>query len=524
MTHKAASTYQDLNEVSSRRSEFVFFVVIILLGVLPRLGFIILFPTQPISDFRGLVDFAVALSDSVFARGAWRWEFFNAGLPTILSGIMRISPASPETTARWATAILTGLVPILPYAIWHGVLSFRARILAGLFLALWPGQIFFSGVIAQDNWVIIPTVALSSLAVRSLVAHDGGHPCWSAVLFALGTFIRQEMFVVLIPVAFVSAGLGTGDKHLSRHLICWVIGVVLLLVLIAGQRAVATKQFTLITEHSGKSVLGAYVPGAGLDYWTDPSPYIASVDPSLLKDKERLRKESYRLALKEALRRPEFHLIRIVSAVLNCFGHPDASNLYWSLSASNVLPLDYKQRVGLVMRRILPSLNICTVIMHTLFVASCFSGLIRRKWSILVIASAVFLKMFIHAMIVAQPRYFMPAIALELLAIALWIDDVLNSREIAQSVAITLGAVIVAFLLAILSLKAQAYVLTHDENVQRVSQSSKTETALPIHRKIRVAYAPGGPLKERVKWSRQGPIPVEGRAFIQRGYDRCIPR
>jgi hypothetical protein len=84
--------------------------------------------------------------------------------------------------------------------------------------------------------------------------------------------------------------------------------------------------------------------------------------------------------------------------------------------------------------------------------------------------------MFIHALIVAQPRYFMPAIGLEWLAIALWIDDLLNSREIAQSVAITLGAVIVIFLLATFSLKAQAYILTHDENVQRVSQFTLTET------------------------------------------------
>ncbi len=167
MTHRAASTYQVVVGDSSRRCEFIWLAVIILLGVVPRLCFIILFPTQPISDFRGLVDFAIAIRDSVFARGTWYWEFLNAGLPTILSVILRTFPDSPETTARWATAILTGLVPIFPYTIWHGVLSMRARILAGLFLALWPGQIFFSGVVAQDNWVLIPTIALSSLAVRS---------------------------------------------------------------------------------------------------------------------------------------------------------------------------------------------------------------------------------------------------------------------------------------------------------------------------------------------------------------------
>ena len=374
MTCKGASTYRVLNGGPSPRVEFVFLVVIILLGVLPRLGFIILFPTQPISDFRGLVDFAIAIRDSGFAKETWYWEFFNAGLPTILSFILRVFPDSPETTARWATAILTGLVPVLPYTIWHGVLSFRPRSLAGLFLALWPGQICFSGVVAQDNWVIIPTVALSALAVRSLVARDGGHPIWSAVLFALGTFIRQEMVIALLPIALASAGLGAGCKHLMRHLLLLIAGVLLLFFLIAGQRAVATGRFSFTTEHGGKALLGAYVPGAGMDYWTDPSPYVASVDPSLLRNKKRFNEECYRLALKEALRRPKFHLVRMVSGVLNNLGRPDPSNFYWSLNAINVLPVEYKQRGDIFVKKISPLLNTFIVMIHTVFLASFFGG------------------------------------------------------------------------------------------------------------------------------------------------------
>jgi hypothetical protein len=494
------STVQGFNKDSPWGSELVGLIGLVLIGVLPRVVFIVLFPTNPISDFKGLVDFASVIRDSVFAAGTWYWEFFNAGLPTILSGIIYIFPASPEATARWATAILTGLVSILPYTIWHGVLSFRARILAGLFLALWPGQVFFSGVIAQDNWVIIPTVALSSLAVRSLVTQDGGHPGWSAFLFALGTFIRQEMVIVLIPVAFVSAGIGTGDKQLKRHLVYWGVGVLLLFLLIAGQRGIATSRFTLMTEHGGQSVLGAYVPGAGLNYWTDPSPYVASIDPSLLKDKKKLRKESYRLALKEALRRPKFHLIRIVSAVLNCLGHPDRSNFYWSLDGLNVLPPDYKHRSDLFIQRASPILNISMIMLHTLFLASIVLGVYKRNWPILALTATVFLKILIHAVTVAQPRYFMPAIALEWLVIALSIDDAMSSNRIVPFVLATASAAAIVFLLAIVSLKAQAYILTHDESVQRVSQCSRTETITPLHLKIRLACAPGGLPRERTKW------------------------
>jgi len=468
MTNRMDSSHHLISDDSLCRSEFFGLIVIILTGVLPRLLFIILFPTQPISDFKGLVDFAIAIRDSIFAKGAWYWEFFNPGLPTMLSVILRVFPDSPETTARWATAVLTGFVPLLPYVIWRGVLSLRVRVLAGLFLALWPGQIFFSGVVAQDNWVILPTVALSALAVRSLMARDGGHPIWSAVLFVSGTFIRQEMVIALLPVALASAGLGAGCKRLIRYLLLWVAAVLLLFLLIAGQRAAATGRFSLMTDHGGKTILGAYVPGAGLDYWADPSPYIASIDPSLLRDKKRLKEESYRLALKEALRRPKFHLVRIVSGVLNNLGRPDPSNFYWSLSAPNVLSLEDQQRGDLLMKRTSPFLNSYILIVHAVFLASFFSGVLRCNWPILIITGTILLKIFIHAVIVAQPRYFMPVIALEWLVIALFIDYAIKGKKIAQSVLTIAGAAVVIFLLAMVSYKAQAYILTHDEIIQKI--------------------------------------------------------
>ena len=475
MMYRPFSADQGVVQGSSRRPEFIGLVVIVLLSILPRLVFIVLFPTMPISDFRGLVDFAIAIRDSAFAIGTYHWEFFSAGLSTILSVIIRVFPHSPETTARWATAILTGLVPIFPYTIWRGVLDLRTRIFAGLLLAFWPGQIFFSGVVSQDNWVLIPITALSSLAVRSLVARDDGHPFWSAALFALGTFIRQEMIIVLIPVALTAAGLGGGNKHLRRHLFLWMAATLLLLLTIAGQRGVATGRFALTTEHGGKALLGAYVPGAALSYWINPNPYIVSIDPLLLRDKKRLKEEFYRLALKEALRRPKFHLVRMVSGILNNLGRPDRPNFYWSLSAPNVLPSEYKRRSDMFVEKISPFLDAFTVMIHAFFLASLLEGISRRNWPILAISATILLKIFVHAVIVAQPRYFMSVIALELLIIPLSVDQAIKSKNIGRSVLITVGAAAIIFLLAIVALKARAYILTQDDNIQREYRFSLSE-------------------------------------------------
>jgi hypothetical protein len=459
---------------NSLRSEFLWVIVIGFAGLVPRFCFITLFPTNPISDFRGIVDFAVAIRDSGFAKGAWYWEVFNPGVSSILSVVLLVFRDVPDAAARWSTAVITGLFPLLPYGIWRGTLSLRVRVTAGLLLALWPGQILFSGVVAQDNWVILPTGILAALAVRVSVHQEGGHPFWAAVLLALGTFIRQEMVVVLLPLSLAAAGLGTGGTRWLRNLSAWAAVAAISLLFVAGQRATATGRFTLTTEHGGKTMLGAYVPGAGLNYWIDPAPYLASVDPVLLQDKGTFQKESFRLVLREFLGRPSFHVIRMGSSVLNCLKYMDTFNCYWSLTAQDALPPGYRQKAAAFTKRVSPYLDDWLVLIHTLFLASFFLGLLTRNRSILVIATAIGLKILIHGIIVSQPRFFIVVVALEILVIALGIEDALKDKSI-RYVPIAGGAMAVVLLLGVLSAKAQHYILAHDDVTQRVYRFSLTD-------------------------------------------------
>ena len=151
------------------RNEVVWLCLILGTGLLPRVLFIRAFPTHPISDFASLLNFSILFRDDWLAKGAAQWRLLSPGLPMLLSILLRLIPKSPETVGRWATAISTGLVPAIPYLLWKTVFQLRTRILAGMFLALWPGQILFSSVPAQDNWVILPVVGLTALAVRLIV-------------------------------------------------------------------------------------------------------------------------------------------------------------------------------------------------------------------------------------------------------------------------------------------------------------------------------------------------------------------
>jgi hypothetical protein len=467
-----------LNHISSasRRSELLWTLLIILLGILPRVAFITVFPTEPVSDFRELVNFAVALRDSGFAKGTeyWHWEQFNLGLPTLLSISLRIFPGSPEAVARWTTAIVMGFTPLVPFFIWRNALSLQIRITAGVLLALWPGLIFFSGVVAQDNWVVLPTVALAALSVRSITTQSGGYPLWSAVLFCLGTYIRQEMLLVLLPLTLVAAGLGAGCKHLKKNILILIISTLLLLSLVAGQRAIATGRFSFTTGHGKKAVMGSYVPGAGMHYWTDPYAYFSTIDPSLLDSKEKFNKEFYRLFINEVSRRPLFHAIRMVSSVLHCL-NTDAPNLNWSIGHQNVLRPEYHNIASIFIKKASALLKGGIIILHAVFLAFLFLGLHRRNFPVAVLLSAILLKIFIHAVLVVQHRFFISVVALEILVIAIGTAHLKKMEKKNTFVFITAGAFVVTLMLSFVSLKAKAYILAHDDNTQKVYRFSLTD-------------------------------------------------
>jgi hypothetical protein len=426
--------------VNGRGREAAGLALLTLLGLIPRLAFVLAFPTIPFSDFRSLVHFGLHLRDHGLASPDWAWQFFSPGLPMVLAGLFGTFPgADPDAVARLATAVACGLTPLLPFLIWRGVLPLWTRLLAGALLAIWPGQVMFSGVIAQDNWVLLPTVALGALAVRALLAREGW-PVMAGLLYALGVAMRQEMLVALFPPFLAAAGIG-GHAGRWRRLAVAALAVGLPLLAFAAQRHAATGRFALSSQHGGLAILGSYIPGATADAWTDPYPFVASVEPALLRDRQALLAESPRLALQEALRRPVFHTARIASTVLNFAVTGEAASLYWSVGAAEVLPASHHERGVAFSARAGRPLAWEMALIQALFLAAGIVAARRRNWAILVLASAVLLKYALHAVTVSQGRYFLAATALEILAVAVAAYEVRGNRRLAVG-ALAAGAVL----------------------------------------------------------------------------------
>jgi hypothetical protein len=448
--------------------ELAWLVLILIAGLVPRFIFITSFPSHPISDFLSILDFSILLRDDWLAKNAWQWQFLSPGLPLILSGILRFVRGSPEAIGRWATAFTTGLVPVLPYIFWKDVFRLRTRIFAALLLALWPGQILFSSVLAQDNWIIFPTVALSVLAVRTLVTKKDGYPILAALLYAVTVAIRQEMMVALLPAAVIAILGGRAEKHIRNFFIgSSIVGVVFAALIL--QRGLATGRYTLTTEHLGKSVLGSYIPGAGMG-WIDPLSYVETVHPELVETdvwgtKFVNERGALNLAWQEFLHRPTFHAIRIFGLALTNLFEMDQQNLRWSLEADEVLPNEYAKDARNLMNTLGTVLQDYPPIVNMFFACSIFFALSQRyllKWISPILATIV-LKFGLHAVLGSQPRYFLIIIALELLTIAIITEVSFRPQTWEVSIRSLIIGVLCILVLAVLASQASNYVLTHDQ-------------------------------------------------------------
>jgi hypothetical protein len=424
----------------SRGQERMLALLLLVLGVGTRVLFAAWLPTQPVSDFRGIIDFALDLRDkSLFVPGYY-WDVFNLGPPLALSVLLRVFPQDPEVTARFATAVWCGLMPVFPFVLWRRALPLWVRLLAGGLLALWPGQVFFSSVVAQDNWGLVPAVALACLAVPPLLDPERRpHPVAAGLLYALGVTMRQEMLFMLFPPLLAAAGLLRRKGWRLKNLAACALAAGLPFLALAAQRQKATGKFALSSGHAGYTLLGTVVPGATPVYWKDPVSFIATVEPDLVRDRQRMFSESKRIALAEVKRRPGFQALRVLTFGLRLPFYSDQELLYWIALAPGTQPETHASRAQKFSNLVFPLLLLELIAIQGAFLFAVSIGIARRNWAILVVALAVLLKIGLHLVLVSQARFYLPATALELPVIALGFWEASRAKSRWRTVAAFAG-------------------------------------------------------------------------------------
>jgi hypothetical protein len=422
-------------------------------------------PTPLISDFLGIVTFASDMAEKgPFAPG-WYWTLFSAGTPTLLSVPLALSGADDALVARLATAAVVSLLPVVPLVVLRGVLPLWSRLLVAGILMLLPSHIVFSGVVAQDNWVQLPSLALACLAVRNAYGEGRGYPVWSAILWCLALYVRQEMLVVLLPLAVLAAWPISSNRGL-RSFVAFA-GIALALMLgVAGQRQAATGDFSLASRHGGVSMLGSYIPGAGFS-WIPYDDYIKRHAPELVGDAEGIRKQAGRLALEEVRQRPFFHLVRRMGAVADTLTARDGSLQYWAFGADagagpgrSANEAAFAAHLAAVFAR--PVLY-STILLHALFLGAAYIGLRTRDRALIAITLVVLLKVGIHFVVAVQARFFLMVFVLEALAIGLAAVRLYQGRPMLRSAGLVVlaGLVLLAVVVAGLG-RLNAWVVNQD--------------------------------------------------------------
>jgi hypothetical protein len=403
------------------RREAAAAAALVLFGVGLRLFLVALYPTVPLSDFRGLVLFGLRLRDEGLTVPGWHWVQFSPGLPLLLSALFRVFPRGVFETARNATAIVTGLAPLMPFLIWRRVLALRWRFLAGLLLAVWPGQVVFSGVVAQENWALLPAVALACLAVRRLRdPASGGFPVAAGLLYAVAGVMRQELLLAMLPPMLAAAGLPGARASRGGRVLRLAAAAGAPLIALAGWRAAATGRFAVTTEHGGLGVLGTLAPGSARAGWVDPMLFAASTEPRFLTDGAALRREAWRLAVKEARRRWRFHAFRAAVSGLRLSAETETRDLLWSsLEEPGAQPPERAASAASLARRVRPWLRAELCLISGFFAASLLLGLRRRDPALFVVGAAVILETLAVILFSALGRLMVPAIGLELLVLPL---------------------------------------------------------------------------------------------------------
>jgi hypothetical protein len=424
------------------------------------------FPTIPDSDFKGIVVFASALAEQGITTGGWYWNLFSQGTPTILSLVIAVVPLDPATTARMTTAVMLGLLPLLPLLLLRNRVPWWGCFLVAVVISFQPALVIFSSVVAQDNWVMLPVVALACLAVCNLWGDQKGYPVWAALLWCVAGYVREEMYLVALPLAIAACWPQADSGLRLRRALAFAGTAWLLLICIGMQRYAATGNFALTTNHGGASILGSYAPGAGFG-WVDPQPFIAAKDPSLLDTSNRIVKqvppaadgsltddywasntghEQTRLAIAEILRRPGLHAVQRLGALYAAAIDKDGTLEYWALTNPSVQSATNKVSAAGFANGIAPIVYWGLIILHVLFVGAVFVAIRERSALMLVLVVTILLKIGIHVLVAMQGRFLLVTDALEALVVALALVGVARQPRLGIAFTAVASAALVACL------------------------------------------------------------------------------
>ena len=406
-------------------------VIVFVLALALRVGWVLLVPTKPVGDFAMYMESAAHLvklgaldPEYVYMPG---YTFLLAGVQALGGGLLAC-----KMVGVVAGSLAAGAVCGIAERVWR---SQAAAWVAGILCALWPVGVTLSSVTGTD----MPAAALIGIACYSLLRYSPARPLLAAVLFGvfvgLATYIRAIALPLSVLAVLCFRASGLAWKPALRHtLLSCAVAATLLAPWVVRNRIRYGETF-ITDSHGGLTALVGANPNSDGCYsrslnrmFHEVTGYTVLAEPHREADRASLA-----MALPWIRFDPAFTLGQLVFKAERMLVHERAL-LYWPLFRAGVLS---GAAAGVASRH----RSTLESVADTFWLATLVAGLAglgvalaRRHWLALSLLPFMVVLAGLYVVIFAEPRYRLP-IALLVFPLAagglVWVVD--TARDVVRA-------------------------------------------------------------------------------------------
>lgn len=244
-------------------------LAIFIAGAIARIWWLNEVNTQPQTDFAWYLQRATELSQNLGYRTEHgHTAYWPPGFSFALALFFKFTGPS-LIAAKILNATLTLLCGLLTSAITYRLIGSRTlSCAAGLLVALSPGMIAYSGILASE-----PLYTFLSLGAIHTVLWAQGYPRWGLAGFLIGlaTLVRPQ--AILLPFTFLSAPGPEADYRKPKKRIALALCFILAITTITPwliRNARTHQAFIFVSTNGGDNLWIGHNPNANGNYQTPP--------------------------------------------------------------------------------------------------------------------------------------------------------------------------------------------------------------------------------------------------------------
>jgi 4-amino-4-deoxy-L-arabinose transferase and related glycosyltransferases of PMT family len=428
-------------------------LLVVVLALALRVGWILFVPTKPVGDFAMYVESAAHL----IKFGSFDAEYiFMPGYVFLLAVVQALGGGwlACKLVGAVAGSLAAGAVYGIARRLWE---SRAAAVVAGMLCALWPAGVAASSVTGTD----VPAAALISLGCYFLLRYLPERPRQAAVLLGvfmgLATYIRAITLPLCALAVFCFRASGLGWKPALRNTAVSCAVAALLLSPWAVRNRLRYGEIFISDSHGGITALMGANPNSDGHYarslnriFHEVTGYTVLAEPHREADRAALS-----LARPWLRFDPAFTIGLFIARAEQLLVHERAL-LYWPLFRAGVLPeptLSLASRWRSTIEPVVDAFWLATV---AAALAGLGVALARRRWLVLTLLPFMVVLAGMYIVIFADPRYRLPITLLAfpfaaggLVWLAQTARDVIRRRRVSRAVrweaGLSLGLIVTIF-------------------------------------------------------------------------------